>query len=178
MTYYGGPAMARAYRTVRRNTIQIAGDIPAEHYGFTATPDSMSVAGILAHVAYSPLLQLEIQGTGVTDITTVDFGGLLARIHEEQQKPRDKAATLAMLEAEGERFASYLDGLSDAFLAEAVTMPPGADPAAKSRFEMLLGVKEHEMHHRAQLMIYQRQLGIVPHFTRQQAERRAQMAQK
>ena len=32
---------------------------------------------------------------------------------------------------------------------------------------MLLSVKEHEMHHRAQLMLIERLLGIVPHGTRQ-----------
>ena len=31
---------------------------------------------------------------------------------------------------------------------------------------MLLGVKEHEMHHRGQLMLIERMLGIVPHLTR------------
>jgi len=36
----------------------------------------------------------------------------------------------------------------------------------KSRFEMLLGTKEHEMHHRGQLMMIERLLGIVPHLTR------------
>ena len=36
----------------------------------------------------------------------------------------------------------------------------------KSRLEMLLGAKEHEMHHRAQLMLIERLLGIVPHLTR------------
>jgi len=32
---------------------------------------------------------------------------------------------------------------------------------------MLLSAKEHEMHHRAQLMLIERLLGIVPHLTRQ-----------
>ena len=31
---------------------------------------------------------------------------------------------------------------------------------------MLLGVKEHEMHHRAQLFLIERMVGIVPHLTR------------
>ena len=44
-------------------------------------------------------------------------------------------------------------------------------PATKSRFEMLLGVKEHEMHHRGQLMVLQRMLGITPHLTRQMMAR-------
>jgi uncharacterized damage-inducible protein DinB len=52
-------------------------------------------------------------------------------------------------------------------------MPPGAEPAVKTRFEMLLGVKEHEMHHRAQLMTIQRMIGQVPHLTRQMQERMA-----
>jgi len=39
-------------------------------------------------------------------------------------------------------------------------------PSGKTRFEMLLGVKEHEMHHRGQLMLIERMLGIVPHLTR------------
>jgi uncharacterized damage-inducible protein DinB len=52
-------------------------------------------------------------------------------------------------------------------------MPPGAHPAAKSRFEMLLSPKEHEMHHRGQLMMLQRMVGLVPHLTRQMQERNA-----
>jgi uncharacterized damage-inducible protein DinB len=55
-----------------------------------------------------------------------------------------------------------------------VPFSPPAVPPAKSRFEMLLSVKEHETHHRAQLMVYQRLLGLVPHLTR---ERQARMGQ-
>jgi uncharacterized damage-inducible protein DinB len=40
---------------------------------------------------------------------------------------------------------------------------------------MLLGAKEHEMHHRGQLMTLQRMIGQVPHLTRQMQERMAQM---
>jgi uncharacterized damage-inducible protein DinB len=45
-------------------------------------------------------------------------------------------------------------------------MPQGANPASRTRFDMLLSVKEHEMHHRAQLMLIERMIGIVPHLTR------------
>ncbi len=51
----------------------------------------------------------------------------------------------------------------------------GATPASKTRFEMLLGVKEHEMHHRAQLMLMERMIGMVPHLTRQMQIRMAEM---
>ena len=57
-------------------------------------------------------------------------------------------------------------------------MPPGATPATKSRFEMLLSVKEHEMHHRGQLMVAQRLLGSVPHLTRSREENLTRMRQE
>ena len=40
---------------------------------------------------------------------------------------------------------------------------------------MILSVKEHEMHHRGQLMLIERLLGIVPHLTREREARMAQM---
>ncbi len=48
-------------------------------------------------------------------------------------------------------------------------------PPTKSRFEMLIAPKEHEMHHRGQLMVAQRLLGMVPPLTRQMNERIAAM---
>ena len=38
---------------------------------------------------------------------------------------------------------------------------------------MLQGVKEHEMHHRAQLFLIERMIGIVPHLTRARQQRQA-----
>jgi uncharacterized damage-inducible protein DinB len=55
-------------------------------------------------------------------------------------------------------------------LAEIVTRG-GAGAGGKNRFEMLIGTKEHEMHHRAQLMVIERLLGIVPHITRNRQRR-------
>jgi uncharacterized damage-inducible protein DinB len=41
---------------------------------------------------------------------------------------------------------------------------------------MLLGTKEHEMHHRGQLMVIERLIGIVPHLTRYRQAARASAA--
>ena len=87
------------------------------------------------------------------------------------------AEIVALLKSEGDTFASYLEGLHEPFLAEQVAMPPGVQPTHKSRFEMLLSPKEHEMHHRAQLMVIQRMLGMTPHLTRAMQQRMAQAAQ-
>jgi len=59
--------------------------------------------------------------------------------------------------------------LPDDFLNESYTDPTGQN--SRTRFEHLLSAKEHEMHHRGQLMLIQRMLGITPHLTRQMQER-------
>ena len=176
MTHYGGKELAASFRTVRNNTITIAEEIPEERYDFRASPDTRSVHELLAHIAFLPRLQHQMQQERVTNLATVNFPKMVQPIQAEEAKPRNKAEILALLAAERDTYAQYLEGLGAEFLAERVTMPPGAQPATKSRLEMLLSPKEHEMHHRAQLMLIERMLGIVPHLTRQQQARFAQAA--
>ncbi len=83
-----------------------------------------------------------------------------------------KAQIVNALKANGEKFASQVEALSEAELAQTITAPN----ASKSAFEMLMGIKEHEMHHRAQLFLIERLLGIVPHLTRARQEANAQRA--
>jgi len=86
------------------------------------------------------------------------------------------APIIDLLQRSAEAFASFLEDLSEGALGESVLMP-GGQPA-KSRFEMLLSVKEHEMHHRGQLVLIERELGIVPHLTREREARFAGTAQQ
>ncbi|MBI1874992.1 MAG: DinB family protein [Acidobacteria bacterium] len=176
MTYYGGKDLANAFRTVRKNTIQIAEEIPENKYDFRAAPDTRTIGQSLVHIAFGPGFQLHIQQNRISDLTTVNFPELFQKIVAEESTPRTKAEIVALLRSEGDRFASFVEGLDETFLAEQLAMPPGAQPATKSRFEMLLSPKEHEMHHRAQLMVLERMIGIVPHLTRQMQERMAQAA--
>src|SRR3954449_9757825 len=151
MTYYSGKDMARSFRTVRENTIKIAEEIPENKYDFAPAPDCRSIGKTLVHIALGTGFQEHIQRNKVSNMMTVNFPELMQQAIADEAKPRTKAETIAFLKSEGERFASFLDGLSESFLQETVALPPGADPATKTRFEMLLGTKEHEMHHRAQL---------------------------
>jgi uncharacterized damage-inducible protein DinB len=177
MTYYGGKEMAASFRTVRGNTIQIAEEIPETQYAFKASPDTRSVGQLLAHIAFIPTFHVKAARDRIADLAQVDFPQILGQVAAEETRPRTKAELVAVLKAEGEEFAAFLETLTDDILAEQVKMPPGATPATKSRFEMLLSPKEHEMHHRAQLMAMQRMLGLVPHLTRQMQERMARTAQ-
>jgi uncharacterized damage-inducible protein DinB len=177
MTYYGAKELATSFRTVRKNTIQIAEDIPESKYDFRPAPDTRSVGQTLVHIALSPRFQLHVHRNRINDLKTVNFPALFQELTAEEAKPRTKAEIVALLKSSGEEFATFVDGLSEDFLGERVATPFGADPAvasSRSRFEMLLAPKEHEMHHRGQLMVAQRMIGIVPHLTRQMEQRMAQ----
>jgi uncharacterized damage-inducible protein DinB len=172
-SYYGGKELAGAFRTVRKNTVQVAEDIPELSYGFVAAPEVRSVARMLTHVAIATRIWEEIHKKRLTTLVGLDFFGMMDRYNVEEAKPRSKAEILDLLRSEGEQFAAWMETLTPEILAETVTEPDGK--TAKTRFERLLGAKEHEMHHRAQLMLIERQLGIVPHLTRQFNEQVAKM---
>jgi uncharacterized damage-inducible protein DinB len=170
MTYYGARELAESFRTVRKNTLQVAEDIPEDKYSFRAAPDTMSVGEMLAHLACAPhwaeqCLFIEKK----TTVAMEDFFKWMGESGAKEKTLTGKAQIVATLKANGEAFAKYLESASEADLAAPVTAPN----ATKSRFEMLLGVKEHEMHHRAQLFLIERMVGIVPHLTRARQERAA-----
>ena len=175
MTYYGGKEMAASFRTVRANTLKIAEEIPEDKYGFKPANETRTIGQTLTHIALGPGFQFHIHGNKISDMKTLNFPELMKMMQTEEAKSRNKAETIAFLKTEGDKFAAFLEGLDDSFLGESIAMAPGMQPAAKSRFEMLLGAKEHEMHHRAQLMTAQRMIGLVPHLTRQMQERMAAM---
>lgn len=163
MQGYGAKNMAESWRTVRGNTIRIAEEIPEEKYGFRATPDTMTVAQMLAHLATATYWPEQAHFVDrLTEISGDRFGQWMGEMATMSAALSAKAAILDALRTRGEAFAARLDAMTEAQLEEVVTLPS----APKTRFEMLLGVKEHEMHHRAQLMQMQRMIGIVPHLTR------------
>lgn len=170
MSGYGASELANAFRTVRNNTIQIAEDIPEDKYDFVAAPGFGSVSAQLRHIVFAPLMYYDFhRDRRITTLAGYDFGAMVTRIAAEEQKPCTKAEIIALLKSEGDRFAAWVQSLSPEFLAETYTDPTGQNP--KTRLENLLGVKEHEMHHRGQLMLIERMLGIVPHLTRQREDR-------
>ena len=164
--------MAAAFRTVRNNTVQIAQEIPEDKYDWVPASGMRTIQALLAHIAVAPTMYEEMhRAKRVTTLQGYDFGSAIARMMADESTPRSKAATIDLLKTEGERIASWMESLSDDFLAETYTDPTGQNP--KSRFEGLLSPKEHEMHHRGQLMVIERMLGIVPHLTRVMQERMA-----
>ena len=179
MNYYGGKELAESFRTVRKNTLAIAQDIPADKYSFRPAPDTRSVAELLTHIALTYTFPYQVHAVEHrATLRGFDFPSLMGRMKAEEQKTRSKDEILELLRGEGDKWADWLQSVSEEFLGEQVQLPEGAVPASKSRFEMVLSVKEHEMHHRGQLMLIERILGIVPHLTRAMQARFASAAAK
>ncbi len=172
MAVYGGKELAAAHRTVRGNTLKLAREIPEEQYDFVAAPDVKSVRQMLTHIAYTNRLADDFhRDRKITTIKGYDFPAFLQQLALDEQKPRTKDEIITLLESEGEQYASWLETLTPEFLGETYTDFAGENP--RTRFEGLMSAKEHEMHHRGQLMLIQRMLGITPHLTRERQARSA-----
>jgi uncharacterized damage-inducible protein DinB len=177
MNYYDAKDIANSFRTVRTNTIQIAEDIPEEKYDFRPAPDARSVAQTLIHISNIPRFALMLhRDTKQSTLEGFDFPGFVKPLTAMEENPGSRAGILDRLREGMEEFASFAESLDEDYLGEVITMPAGGTPPTRTRFDMLIAVKEHEMHHRGQLMLIERMLGITPHLTRRQQERMKAMA--
>ncbi len=175
MINYAAKDLAAAARTVRKNTIQVAEDIPEDKYDFVPATGARSVRQMLAHIAQIPALQYDVhRDRRANSLQGYDWMEFMAKAAAFEAAPRTKAEIIALLRETGEQFASWVETLSPAFLNETFTDSMGQNP--KTRFESMLSVKEHEMHHRAQLMLILRMVGGVPHLTRERQARAASRA--
>ncbi len=164
MPEYGIDRLAASFRTVRANTIRIAEEIPESQYQYRPAPGSRSVAETLVHIAWlAGADHLIHEEKHLASFEGFDFVSFLQTSEAEETRQRSKAEIIEMLRAEGERWVRWVEQLPEEILSETFQVPGGK---TMSRFEMLIGTKEHEMGHRAQLTVIQRLIGLVPHFTR------------
>ena len=175
---YGPKDLADSFRAVRKDSTIIAEEIGEEHYSFSPATGTRTIAQLLTHMASAPKLQQKFHTINQYDpIQAADFRGFVARFLAEQEAersaPRTKAQILELLRSGGEVFAQWLEDLSPDFLDERVAVEPGR---TKTRFEVILRVKEHEIHHRGQLMLIERMIGLVPHTTRNKTSQAAATA--
>src|ERR1700722_962847 len=124
MNYYGPKELAESCRTVRKNTIAIANDIPADKYGFRAAEKTRSVGELLAHISLAHSFQYQIHAEERrTTLEGFDFPTLHQRLTAEEKTPRTKEQTIEMLRKSGEKWAGFVEGLTASFLNEHVAMP-------------------------------------------------------
>src|SRR5580765_480535 len=109
MNYYGSQELAASFRTVRKNTLVIAEEIPEPQYSFRAAPDTRTVAQTLVHVALVPRVPQQIHFVEhLANLSGFDFFTFIGKIVAEEQTPRSKAEIVEMLRSDGEKFAKQL----------------------------------------------------------------------
>jgi uncharacterized damage-inducible protein DinB len=176
MTYYGTKDIAGSFRTVRNNTLKIAEEIPEDKYGFRAVEGTRTIAQTLIHISNGHKFALAIHRDNVlSTMVGFNFMEFIGPLVASEQETMTKAQIIARLTSGGEEFETWVNTLSDDFLGQSIAMPPGGNPVSRTRFDLLISVKEHEMHHRGQLMLMERLIGITPHLTREAQVRRAAM---
>ena len=177
MNHYGGKEMAASFRTVRKNTIQIATDIPEGKVRISRPrpirePSRKRWCTLPYGSDFAPSFTATRFPICRRSISRSCFRKWRRGIQAPDESRTDRAPGI-----EGRHSSpSYLEGLPDSFMAETIAMPPGGTPASRTRFDMLLSAKEHEMHHRGQLMVLERMVGVVPHLTRQREAQQAARA--
>jgi hypothetical protein len=77
MNLYGPQQLADSVRTVRKNTILVAEDIPEKDYGYRPTPDSRSVGETLVHIAEVSRSAHFIHGERLSSLEPSDFMNLI-----------------------------------------------------------------------------------------------------
>ncbi len=141
----------------------IAREILESDYGFRATPQTRSVAETLIHIGWlwsaDHLMHDELR---LNSLEGFDFPALLVKSAAEEKRPRSRDEIIEMLRTEGDRAVQWIESLPVERLSERVQLPGGG---SVSRFDMLVGTKEHELQHRAQLTVLERMVGIAPRFT-------------
>src|SRR5215510_13797212 len=108
MMCYGGKDLARAYRTVRENTIKVAEDIPESKLDFAAAPGVRTVRQLLTHIALSDAFS-GVHKEKRTNFDGVNFPALVAQMQAEEAQPRTKAEVIALLRERGEETATWLE---------------------------------------------------------------------
>ena len=94
--------MADSFRTVRKNTIQVAQDIPEDKYDYRAAEGVMSVAEMLAHLASSTHWAEQLHfAEQKREVTIEDFGRYTTEGAAVAGGLKTKAEIIAALETRG-----------------------------------------------------------------------------
>src|SRR3954463_9882198 len=123
MTAYTPKDLARSFRTVRANTIQIAEEIPEEKYGFRPAEGTRTVAETLAHLAAATEWPQALHGPRHNAVTFELFMAGMQKSAAAAAALTTKAAILDALRSGGEQLVKFLDEFPEEGLAERVQYP-------------------------------------------------------
>src|SRR2546427_9357425 len=93
MSLYGPKQLAGSMRTVRKNTILVAEDIPEKDYGYRPVPESRSVTETLVHIVFRSQLDRYLhEEKHLSSLEGFDFGALFQKSKlEERARSKDRS---------------------------------------------------------------------------------------
>jgi len=135
--------------------------LPAAHFDYKPQPDMLTARQVILHIAETERYWVHhiVEGEPFEDFIVREEGtpGWATRY----DAPDHNAMCFAL--EEYHRHTQRLFGLPEKELGRIVTFTPrGGPPEEYSLHWILAHVQEHEIHHRAQLNMYLRMLGIAP----------------
>ena len=150
------------WKEVRTGLIAELAQIPAEQFGFQATPESRSVAGIIRHI-----VEVQKFSTGElcrpdTDFKRVPIRELAERHAAGAHSGGDKEELIGSLRSTMESAEAALRAFGEEALREKVQ---GLDGKTMSNLVFLYFYITHEMYHRGQISVYERLMQIEPAMT-------------
>jgi uncharacterized damage-inducible protein DinB len=114
MLHYGLRELVESCGTVRKNTIQIAEEIPEAQYNYRPSPESRSVAETLVHIAWlASADHLIHEEKHLASFEGFDFVALLKNSEVEETRPCSKAEIIELLRTEGERWAQWVEKMPE-----------------------------------------------------------------
>ena len=97
MNYYGAKDLAAAFRTVRKNTLIIAEEIPEDKYNYRPAEGTRTVGELLTHIAFGGRLQEQINLVEKrSSLEGFDYMKFRSETMAEAAKPRTKAEIIAL----------------------------------------------------------------------------------
>jgi len=158
--------MLDVWKEVRAGLIAELAQIPAERFGFQATPESRSVAGIIRHIIETQRFLTDKMCRPDTDFKGLPKGQvreLVERQAAEAHSGGDKEELIGSLRSAMESAEAVLRAFGEEALREKVAQRPGGK--AMSKLGYLLFIISHENYHRGQISLYERLMQIEPALT-------------
>jgi len=154
--------MLDLWKEVRAGLIAELVQIPAEQFGFQATPESRSVAGIIRHIVEAQKFLTGELCRPDTDFKRVPIRELVERHAAGAHSGGDKEELIGSLRSTMESAEAALRAFGEEALREKVQ---GLDGRTMSKLSFLYFYITHEMYHRGQVSVYERLMQIEPALT-------------
>jgi len=154
--------MLDVWKEARAGLITEFAQIPAEQFGFQATPESRSVAGVIRHIAEAQKFLAGELCRPDTDFKRVPIRELVERHAAEAHSGGDKEELIGSLRSTMESAEAALRSFGEEALRERVQ---GLDGKTISKLHILCLYITHEMYHRGQISVYERLMKIEPALT-------------